>query len=115
MPGIVWEITEEGLPGQSGPTPSSAGRRDEPPAPSELGEDEVAAAIQLKPGASLEPIGLIRFCEERLAYFAVPRFLPFLAEMPLTENGKIKKVVPRETGVTPDMWDREAAGYKLRA
>lgn len=82
--------------------------------PSELGEDEVAAAIELKPGRSAAPEEVMAFCEERLAYFAVPRFLRFVAEMPLTENGKIRKVALRETGRTPDMWDREAAGYKLR-
>lgn len=82
--------------------------------PSELGEDEVAAALQPKDGVAIDPLDIMRFCEERLAYFAVPRFLRFLSEMPLTENGKIKKVVLREQAITPDMWDREAAGYQLR-
>ena len=82
--------------------------------PSELGEDEVAAAIQLKEGAGLDPVEVMRHCEARLAYFAVPRFLRFLPAMPLTENGKIRKVALREVGITPDMWDREAAGYKLK-
>jgi crotonobetaine/carnitine-CoA ligase len=49
-----------------------------------------------------------------MAYFAVPRFVRFVAEMPLTENGKIKKVALREAGKTLDTWDRDAAGYKLR-
>lgn len=82
--------------------------------PSELGEDEVAAAIQLKDGTSLDPVEVMRHCEARLAYFAVPRFLRVLPAMPLTENGKIRKVALREAGITSDMWDREAAGYKLR-
>jgi carnitine-CoA ligase len=84
------------------------------PLPSELGEDEVAAAIQLEPGQSFDALEVIRYCEGRLAYFAVPRFVRFLGEMPLTENGKIKKVALREAGKTPDTWDRDAAGYKLR-
>lgn len=82
--------------------------------PSELGEDEVAAAIQPRPGASIDPIDLMRFCETRLAYFAVPRFLRFVDQMPLTENGKIRKVALRDAGITADMWDREAAGYTLK-
>lgn len=82
--------------------------------PSEFGEDEVAAALQPKQGAVIDPVEIMRFCEDRLAYFAVPRFLRFLSEMPLTENGKIRKVTLREQGVTPDMWDREKAGYRLR-
>jgi crotonobetaine/carnitine-CoA ligase len=82
--------------------------------PSELGEDDVAVAIQSKPGTSLDPAEVVRFCEGRLAYFAVPRYVRFLLEMPLTENGKIKKVMLREAGITADMWDREGAGYTLR-
>jgi crotonobetaine/carnitine-CoA ligase len=84
------------------------------PLPSELGEDEVAAAVQLEPGRTLEAVELIRHCEGQIAYFAVPRFVRFVTEMPLTENGKIRKVALREAGKTPDTWDRDAAGYKLR-
>ncbi|GHD20550.1 ATP-dependent acyl-CoA ligase [Tianweitania populi] len=82
--------------------------------PSEMGEDEVAAALELKPDMAFDPVDVTSFCETRLAYFAVPRFLLVLAAMPLTENGKIKKIELREAGITPDMWDREAAGYKLK-
>jgi crotonobetaine/carnitine-CoA ligase len=49
-----------------------------------------------------------------MAYFAVPRYVRIVTEMPLTENGKIRKVALREAGRTPDVWDRDAAGYKLR-
>jgi crotonobetaine/carnitine-CoA ligase len=82
--------------------------------PSELGEDEVAAAIQVKPGHSLNPVEVLNFCEGRLAHFAIPRYLRMISEMPLTENGKIKKTVLREAGITGDLWDRDAAGYKLQ-
>ena len=84
------------------------------PVPSELGEDEVAVAIQRKDGVDLPPLDLIKYCEGRMAYFAVPRFVRFVDAMPLTENGKIKKVSLREAGITADMWDREKSGYKLR-
>jgi len=57
---------------------------------------------------------VVRHCEGQLAYFAVPRFVRFVTEMPLTENGKIKKVSLRDAGKTEDTWDREAAGYKIR-
>ena len=84
------------------------------PLPSELGEDEVAAAILLEAGQSLEPVDIVRHCEGQIAYFAIPRYVRILSQMPLTENGKIKKGVLREAGVTTDTWDREAAGVKLR-
>lgn len=84
------------------------------PLPSELGEDEVAAAILPEPGQSLAPVDIIRHCEGRIAYFAIPRYVRIVKEMPLTENGKIKKGVLRDAGVTADIWDREAAGLKVR-
>ncbi|WP_445221398.1 ATP-dependent acyl-CoA ligase [Bradyrhizobium sp. Pa8] len=84
------------------------------PLPSELGEDEVAAAILLEPGQSLDPVDIVRHCEGQIAYFAIPRYVRILSQMPLTENGKIKKGVLREAGVTADTWDREAAGVRLR-
>ncbi|WP_426425168.1 ATP-dependent acyl-CoA ligase [Bradyrhizobium genosp. A] len=84
------------------------------PLPSELGEDEVAAAILLEPGQSLQPVDVIRHCEGQIAYFAIPRYVRIVREMPLTENGKIKKGVLRDAGVTSDTWDREAAGIRVR-
>jgi carnitine-CoA ligase len=84
------------------------------PLPSELGEDEVAAAVQLEGGHALDPVEIVRHCEGKMAYFAVPRFVRIVTEMPLTENGKIRKVALREAGRTSDIWDRDAAGYKLR-
>jgi len=83
------------------------------PVKSEMAEDEVMTAIVLREGASLDEVELMRFCEPRLSYFAVPRYVEFLAQLPATENGKIQKFKLRERGVTPDTWDREAAGYKL--
>ncbi|WP_414642286.1 ATP-dependent acyl-CoA ligase [Bradyrhizobium sp.] len=84
------------------------------PLPSELGEDEVAAAILLEPGQSLEPADIVRHCEGQIAYFAIPRYVRIVSQMPLTENSKIKKGVLRDAGVTADTWDREAAGIRVR-
>jgi crotonobetaine/carnitine-CoA ligase len=77
-----------------------------------MAEDEVAAAIVLKPAAAVDPRELIEHCRPRLAYFAIPRYIEFVAELPLTENGKVRKAVLRERGITPGMWDREAAGVQ---
>jgi carnitine-CoA ligase len=82
--------------------------------PSELGEDEVAAATLLKPGHSLEPVDIIRRCEGQMAHFTIPRYVRIVSQMPLTENGKIKKGALRDAGVTTDAWDREAAGIRVR-
>lgn len=84
------------------------------PVKSELAEDEVMAAIVPREGAALDPVQLVRFCEPRMAYFAVPRFLEFMVALPATENGKVQKFKLRERGITPQTWDREAVGIQLR-
>lgn len=83
------------------------------PVGSELAEDEVMAAIVLKAGRAPDPVALMRFCETRLAHFAVPRFIDFVPELPRTENGKVRKVALRERGRSAGTWDREAAGVVI--
>ena len=84
------------------------------PVRSELAEDEVMAAIVAHPGSVVDPIALMQFCEGRLPYFAIPRFVDTLADLPKTENGKIRKYELRDRGVTASTWDREASGYRLK-
>lgn len=81
--------------------------------PSELSEDEVKASVVLKPGAKLDPLEIIKWCEPRMAYFAVPRYVEFLSELPHTPNGKVQKHVLRKRGVE-GAFDRESVGYKVR-
>ncbi len=80
---------------------------------SELAEDEVMAALVYKPGCDLTPQALLDFCQPRMPYFAVPRYLRVLDDLPRTENGKVRKFRLREEGVTADTWDRDAAGYRV--
>lgn len=80
---------------------------------SELAEDEVMAALVYKPGQSLTPAALLDFCQPRMPYFAVPRYVRVLDDLPRTENGKVRKFRLREEGITGDTWDRDAAGYRV--
>jgi crotonobetaine/carnitine-CoA ligase len=84
------------------------------PVPSELGEDDVMACIVPCAGVSVDPTELVQYCEPRLPYFAVPRYVEIFEELPLTENGKIQKFVLRERGVTAATWDRDAAGITVK-
>ena len=79
------------------------------PVRSELGEDEVMAALVARAGQALDPAELARFCATRLPYFAIPRFIDVVADLPRTENGKVQKYKLRERGVTASAWDRQAA------
>jgi crotonobetaine/carnitine-CoA ligase len=76
------------------------------PVRSELAEDEVMAAIVLRPGCRPQPAELARHCETRLPRFCVPRYIDIVDELPRTENGKIQKYRLRERGVTASTWDR---------
>lgn len=78
------------------------------PVPSEMAEDEVMVAIVPKPGLTITPQEIVDHCHSRLAKFAVPRFVDIVDELPLTDNGKIRKVVLRERGRTSTTWDRDA-------
>jgi crotonobetaine/carnitine-CoA ligase len=83
------------------------------PVRSELAEDEVMAALILHREASFDPLELMRFCETRLPYFAIPRFVDLVADLPRTESGKVQKFRLREKGVTRSAWDRDKSGYRL--
>ncbi|HXD44299.1 MAG TPA: ATP-dependent acyl-CoA ligase [Pseudolabrys sp.] len=84
------------------------------PVRSALAEDEVMVAVVLHPGQDLAPLDLIKYCEPLLPYFAVPRFIEFVAALPTTENGKVQKYKLSERGVTAAAWDRDASGYTVR-
>ncbi len=58
---------------------------------SKLGED-VAAAIVLREGQTLDEPTLRAFCAERLAPFKVPRKIVFLAEIPKGATGKLQRI-----------------------
>jgi crotonobetaine/carnitine-CoA ligase len=79
------------------------------PVPSELADDEVMAAVVLEPGRDADPLELVAFCEPRLAAFAIPRYIDFVNELPVTTTGTIRRAVLRERGVSHSTWDRERA------
>ncbi len=83
--------------------------------PSEHGEDEVLVAVSLTEGQTLDPMELIGFLKPRMAHFMVPRYVRILVDLPKTPTNKIEKYLLRRDGVTPDTFDREAAGIVIRS
>lgn len=83
--------------------------------PSDVSEDEIMVALAWRdkqPWAELA-----NSLAESMPHYMVPRFFRSLNALPRTQNGKVQKALLREQGVTPDSWDREAAGlfFKMRA
>jgi crotonobetaine/carnitine-CoA ligase len=67
----------------------------------------------LKPDAELTAEELIRFCEPRMAYFMVPRYVEFLSSLPKNPSQRIEKYKLRADAITESTWDREKAGISL--
>jgi crotonobetaine/carnitine-CoA ligase len=83
------------------------------PVGSELAEDEVMAALIARAGHVIDLPALWAFCDQRLPRFAVPRYLDLVDDLPRTANGKVRKFVLRERGVTAVTRDRLAAAPPL--
>jgi crotonobetaine/carnitine-CoA ligase len=73
--------------------------------PGDLGEEVVAAAVVLRNGSRPTMAELRRFVEPDLPYFAIPRYLVALAELPKTQTSKVMKAELQASGITPDHWD----------
>jgi carnitine-CoA ligase len=80
---------------------------------SELAEDEVKICVVLKVGETLLPEALVRYANERMPYFAVPRYVEFMDALPRTPTERVQKYLLKEAGVTPNTWDREIAGVQV--
>jgi len=81
--------------------------------PSEHGEDDVLAVLELAAGVEITPEDLLRFLQPRMAHFMLPRYVRIVDSLPRTPTHKVQKHVLRGEGVTPDTWDREAAGFTV--
>ena len=79
------------------------------PADEDGGEDEIKAVVAAAPGAELDAETVWAWCDETLPYFAVPRYVEIVPELPKTPTAKVRKSELREAGVTPGTADRGAS------
>ncbi|MGH9900427.1 MAG: ATP-dependent acyl-CoA ligase [Pyrinomonadaceae bacterium] len=82
--------------------------------PSELGEDDVRIVVVPRPGAEPDPEELVRYCESRMAYFMVPRYVEFRDSLPKNPSQRIEKYKLRAEGLSESAWDRVRAGVELK-
>jgi crotonobetaine/carnitine-CoA ligase len=81
--------------------------------PSELGEDDILVVVTVRPGTTVDYVGLLDFCSAHMPYFCVPRYLEVLDELPKNAVGRVRKDLLRSRGLSPSAWDRESHGYVL--
>lgn len=77
------------------------------PADAEAGEDELLVVVVPEPGSDLDAAAIWAWCTPELPAFAIPRYVRFLDELPVTPSGKVRKAVLREAGLPPGTADRE--------
>jgi crotonobetaine/carnitine-CoA ligase len=76
--------------------------------PSEMTEDDIMASVKLVEGRDLNGKELWAFLQDKLAKFAIPRYIRIVDDFPRTETFRIKKGELKSTGVTKDTFDAEA-------
>jgi len=81
--------------------------------PSEMTEDDIKACVVLEPGQGFDPAELFDFFKQTLPYFAIPRYVEFLPELPKNATLRVMKHVLRERGVTEETWDFGALGLSV--
>jgi acyl-CoA synthetase (AMP-forming)/AMP-acid ligase II len=76
--------------------------------PDSIRIEEVKAYVVPCKGASLRPEHLIQWCEQRLAYYKIPRFIEFRDSLPKTATQKIQKNVLKSEveDLIAHAWDR---------
>jgi len=75
------------------------------------GREDIKAVVVPIEGVDLGPIEISEFCEKRLTYHKLPRYIELRSEIPRTATGKIHKEELREAAPA-DVWSREG-GYEL--
>ena len=76
-------------------------------------EDEIMV-VCIPEGTAPDPAEFTHWMAERMPYFMVPRYIRFVAALPKTPTERVQKVKLRDEGITPDTFDREAAGIVVK-
>jgi crotonobetaine/carnitine-CoA ligase len=79
--------------------------------PSDVSGEDVLVALVLISAAT--PEELLRFSEQHLPHFAVPRYVRVVEALPKTPSSHVEKYKVKGQGVTVDTWDRERHDYEL--
>lgn len=82
--------------------------------PSQATEDDVMACLVVGAGETVEPEELFEFFKSSLPYFAVPRYVRLIAELPKTKaTMRVQKHLLRDQGITEETWDFVAMGHRI--
>jgi crotonobetaine/carnitine-CoA ligase len=77
----------------------------------DVGEQDIKAYVKTAPGSKSDPLDLIKWCEPRLGYFQIPRYIEFVTGFEKTPTERVRKDTLAKTAGAA--WDLEMSGYKL--
>jgi crotonobetaine/carnitine-CoA ligase len=80
---------------------------------SAVGDEEIKACIVVAEGAEIESPELFAYFKESLPYFAVPRYVELLDELPRNALGRVMKQVLRDRGAGEGTWDLVEMGLRI--
>ncbi len=70
-------------------------------------EDEILVCVVPRDGVEMvDCADVVRHCEQRMPYFAVPRYIRVMDELPKTPTARVRKVELREEGMPEGTFDR---------
>ncbi len=81
--------------------------------PSDMTDDEIKACVVAVDGELLSPAELFAFFRDHLPYFAIPRYVEVLPELPRNAMERVMKPYLRERGITEDTWDLHGLGFEV--
>ncbi|MFY9588937.1 MAG: AMP-binding protein [Actinomycetota bacterium] len=81
--------------------------------PSPMTEDDIKACVVMVDGQMVTPEEIFDFFKRALPYFAIPRYVEFLPELPKNATLRVMKHLLRERGVTAETWDLDAMGLSV--
>jgi carnitine-CoA ligase len=81
--------------------------------PAGANEDEIKACIVAKPGGEIDPESLFEHFKKHLPYFAIPRYVELLPELPRNAMGRVMKYRLAEHSLGDKVWDFKELGFVM--
>lgn len=81
--------------------------------PSESTEEDIEACVVAVDRDSMTPEAFFTYLSEHLPYYAIPRIVRFMDELPRNATGRIQKFKLREPDEVSERWDFQALGLTV--